>query len=138
MAELRDANTNPWYVLMTLYGEQEGERVDGDLHDLNSAAWNAWSCQGLDDAAAAEVASQAGLDVGETRGWLGMADKVKRKHRAVMLKRNKGSDFTYPGFPDFEEFINCSEIQFFNTVVLKNCIFGSIRNSVYACQPMRI
>ena len=46
MAELRDANMNPWYVLMTLYGEQEGERVDKELQAKNRAVWNAWSCQG--------------------------------------------------------------------------------------------
>ena len=125
MAELRDANTNPWYVLMTLYGEQEGKSpfVDEELHAKNRAVWNAWSCQGLDDAAAAEVAKLAQVDVGETRGWAEMAAKVKRRHRAETMKRNTDSDFTYPGFPDFEEFINCSGIQFFNKVVLKNCIF---------------
>uniref|UniRef100_UPI0040475D7F pentapeptide repeat-containing protein n=1 Tax=Yoonia sp. TaxID=2212373 RepID=UPI0040475D7F len=123
MATLPDANTNPWYVLMTLYGEQEGEWGDDDLHAKNRAVWNAWSCQGLDDDAAAVVAKLARVDLGETRGWAGMAVSVKRKHRAEMKKRNKDSDFTYPGFPDFEKRINCSGIQFFNTVVLRNCIF---------------
>ena len=123
MAELRDANTNPWYVLMTLYGEQEGLEVDWELHAKNRAVWNAWSCQGLDDAAAAEVAKLAQVDVGETRGWEEIAVSVKRKHRAEMKKRNTDSDFTYPGFPDFEKRIGCSDIQFFNTVVLRNCIF---------------
>jgi len=123
MAELRDANTNPWYVLMTLYGEQEGEWGDDNLHAKNRAVWNAWSCQGLDDDAAAVVAKLARVDVGETRGWAKIAVSVKRKHRAEMKKRNKDSDFTYPGFPDFEKRIGCSDIQFFNTVVLRNCIF---------------
>jgi len=123
MAELPDANTNPWYVLMTLYGELEGKWGDDDLHAKNRAVWNAWSCQGLDDDAAAVVAKLARVDVGETRGWAKIAVSVKRKHRAEMKKRNTDSDFTYPGFPDFEKFIGCSDIQFFNTVVLKNCIF---------------
>ena len=39
MATLPDANTNPWYVLMTLYGEQEGKRVDNALHAKNRAVW---------------------------------------------------------------------------------------------------
>jgi len=29
VGELKDANTNPWYVLMTLYGEQTEEEFDG-------------------------------------------------------------------------------------------------------------
>jgi len=70
----------------------------------------------------------ARVDVSETRGWAEMAAKVKRKHRAEMKKRTKGEDFTYPGFPNFEDLIECSEIQFFNSVVLKNCIFMQTAN----------
>ena len=40
---LTPANANPWYVLMTLYGEQAGEVVDDELHEKNRAAWNAWA-----------------------------------------------------------------------------------------------
>jgi len=39
---LKPANENPWYVLMTLYGEQEGEEIDWNLHEKNRRAWNAW------------------------------------------------------------------------------------------------
>lgn len=53
---LTPANANPWYVLMTLYGEQDGERVDWDLHEKNWAAWNAWSCQAMSDKEKAEAA----------------------------------------------------------------------------------
>ncbi len=42
MAELKDANTNPWYVLMTLHGEQTGERADRELAERNRKAWNGW------------------------------------------------------------------------------------------------
>ena len=70
MAELPNANTNPWYVLITLEGEQDDGPYHGndELHAKNRAVWNAWSCQGLDDEAAAEVAKLAGVDVAETRG----------------------------------------------------------------------
>uniref|UniRef100_UPI004047A12F hypothetical protein n=1 Tax=Yoonia sp. TaxID=2212373 RepID=UPI004047A12F len=40
MATLPDANTNPWYVLMTLYGEQEGEEVDVEVFKENRNVWN--------------------------------------------------------------------------------------------------
>ena len=126
MAELRDANSNPWYVLMTLYGEQDhvDPKVNQKRAEENCAVWNAWSCQGLDEDAAAEVAKLAHVDVAETRGWTEMAAKVKRQHRAAMKKRSKDvADYAYPGFPVFKDDINCSEIQFFNKVVLKNCIF---------------
>ena len=36
--KLTPANQNPWYVLMTLYGEQEGEAVVLQLDEDNRAA----------------------------------------------------------------------------------------------------
>jgi hypothetical protein len=112
---------------MTLHGEQDGKWVDVDLHRQNRAVWNAWSCQQLDDDAAAELAKQARVDVAETRGWSQIASEVKSKHRTEMEERND-DDFTYPGFPDFESSIQCSEIQFCKTVVLKNRIFTQLAN----------
>jgi hypothetical protein len=125
--KLTPANENPWYVLMTLYGEQDGEGVDVDLHRQNRAVWNAWSCQQLDDDAAAELAKQARVIVAETRGWAQIATEVKSKHRAEMKTRND-DDFTYPGFPDFESEIQCSEIQFCNILVLERYIFTQPAN----------
>ena len=133
-SKLTPANENPWYVLMTLHGEQDGEEVGDDLHDQNRAVWNAWSCQQLDDDAAAELAKQAAVDVAETRGWAQIATKVKRKHRAEMKTRND-DDFTYPGFPDFESAIQCSEIQFCNILALNGCIFTQDADFTFATFP---
>jgi hypothetical protein len=125
--KLTPANENPWYVLMTLHGEQDGEGGNVDPDDQNRAVWNAWSCQQLDDGAAAELAKQAQVDLAETRGWAQIATEVKRKHRAEMKTRNN-DDFTYPGFPDFESSIRCSEIQFCNILVLERFIFTKTAN----------
>jgi hypothetical protein len=119
---------------MTLYGEQDGEEVGDDLHDQNRAVWNAWSCQQLDDGAAAELAKQAQVDLAETRGWAQIATEVKRKHRAEMKTRND-DDFTYPGFPDFESEIQCSEIQFCNILVLERYIFTQDADFSFATFP---
>jgi hypothetical protein len=54
---LKPANENPWYVLMTLYGEQDGEEIDGELHEKNRAAWNAWACQGMTEEERQEAAT---------------------------------------------------------------------------------
>ncbi|SLN47087.1 hypothetical protein ROA7450_02326 [Roseovarius albus] len=40
MSDLKPANENRWYVLMTLYGEQDGDEIDWALHEKNVAAWN--------------------------------------------------------------------------------------------------
>ncbi|KPQ09850.1 MAG: Disulfide bond formation protein DsbB [Saliniramus fredricksonii] len=41
-SKLTPANQNPWYILMTLYGEQEGDEIDWELHKKNRRAWNSW------------------------------------------------------------------------------------------------
>jgi hypothetical protein len=112
---------------MTLYGEPDEEELDDDPDDQNRAVWNAWSCQQLYDDAAAELAKQTGVIMAETRGWAQIATVVKRKHRAEMKKRNN-DDFTYPGFPEFESSIRCSEIQFCNILVLERYIFTKTAN----------
>lgn len=48
--KLRPANENPWYLLATLYGEQEiGEpwEFDVPLHERNKLAWNRYVVRGL-------------------------------------------------------------------------------------------
>lgn len=40
MGELKPANQNPWYVLMTQFGEQTGDKIDWVLHEKNREAWN--------------------------------------------------------------------------------------------------
>lgn len=121
--KLTPANENPWYVLMTLYGEQVGENFNNDLHRQNREVWNAWSCKGLDDVSAVNVAKQARIKVDETRGWEDIAKKVMRKHRVEMKKRHNGEGYTYPGFPDFKEFVNCSCTLFSEELVLRNFVF---------------
>lgn len=88
MAELKDANTNPWYVLMTLYGEQEGDEVDEALAEKNRKVWNAWSCQGLNDEERARICANSEVEVAETRGWPKMKGEVSALHRVAMERRN--------------------------------------------------
>lgn len=54
---LTPANQNPWYVLMTLYGEPSGEddQFDWELHRKNARAWNTWVLSKLNEAEQHEV-----------------------------------------------------------------------------------
>ena len=85
---LTPANANPWYVLMTLYGEQDGAEVDSALHQKNRAAWNAWSCQAMADAARAAAAVTSGVTVAELADWPARQAEVADLHKAEMLRRN--------------------------------------------------
>ena len=60
---LRPANENPWYILMTLYGEQKGEEVDRELHEKNRRAWNAWSGHALNAEEREAAAKSSEIDM---------------------------------------------------------------------------
>ena len=67
--ELAAANTNPWYVLATIFGEQpEGASwldYDRELAAKNRRAWNGWFCGDLDEKTRQARAESAGLDAAE-------------------------------------------------------------------------
>jgi hypothetical protein len=45
------ANENPWYVLATIHGEQDGDGIDWDLHAKNRTTWNRFMAVALDEEA---------------------------------------------------------------------------------------
>lgn len=126
MAEQKPANQNPWYVLMTLHGEQTGRgtATDVELHEKNRAAWNAWSCQRMSWEEKEKAAKLSKVTVDELSAWDGLKDEVAERHEAEFKSRN-GEDVAYPGLPDYRHGINLSEIAFANQVVLANVIFSA-------------
>ena len=96
MNGLKPANENPWYVLMTLYGEQVGDEVHQALHARNRRVWNGWASQGLGEA---ERAAWDRVDEPDWKGWEFEAEQNEADHEAAMIARN-GAGFVYPGFPD--------------------------------------
>ncbi len=117
-------NTNMWYVLMTLYGEQTGQRVDEALHDSNRAAWNAWACQAMSDEERAKAAKSSGVTVAELAAWPVVMAEVARLHEAEMLRRN-GDGFAYAGLPDAARTVDFRRIRFAHRLVMKGSVFGS-------------
>lgn len=113
MVDLKPANTNPWYVLMTLYGEagDEGKYDAGETHDLNRWAWNSWALQ---DITAVELA-QAGIEIGEAENCLNSWEKDKaetlKKFQEVYAERNllSGADAALPVPSDY---VDLSQTEF--------------------------
>ncbi|WP_353339703.1 pentapeptide repeat-containing protein [Pelagimonas sp. KU-00592-HH] len=64
MTDLKPANENPWYVLMTLYGEQT-DFFDRGLHEANRRAWNAWVGKHLSDVEKNAAAKTCRIEVAE-------------------------------------------------------------------------
>lgn len=86
-AKLKPANENPWYVLMTLYGEGKLP-LRSEARDRNRRAWNAWIGQELCDEhipIAEELYDDAAVDL---RAWPGISEDVIDKHYEEWLKRN--------------------------------------------------
>ena len=119
MTERKPANENPWYVLMTLYGEQEGKWVDVDLAKKNQRVWNAWACQGLSDEERARICANSGRKISELLGWTEMEAEVRDRHRGEMIKRG-GYD---RGFPEVHKRIDLSKTDFSNMVWFQKFIF---------------
>lgn len=116
---LTPANQNPWYVLMTLYGEQEGEEVDGALHARNRAAWNGWASSGL------TRDERKKWDRWEQEGWKGWSSeylRVQEEHKRQMQARN-GAGFVYPGFPEPSQQVDMSNLIFARALVAQGMLF---------------
>ena len=106
---VNNANTNPWYVLMTLYGEQcdpDSKSAvmpyyDKALHNDNRRLWNAWAGLLLLSSGSEKVDTKGKLTESELAGKEVDLGEIRRLHRQEMMSRN-GSTFQYPGFPEDE------------------------------------
>lgn len=122
---LTPANQNPWYVLMTLYGEQDGEEVDEALHEKNMEAWNAWACQGMSTVERQKAAELIGVTDGHIRFWSQNHSRVIHALQEIMSERNRNSpEFIYPGTPDFNHRIDLSSTRFSKILNMGRFIFG--------------
>lgn len=138
--KLTPANENPWYVLMTLYGEQEG----GDVKDRalaeqnkerrlrNRAVWNAWSCQQMTTEEQNKVSRQSGVPLEELKAWNSYSADLDLRHMAVttlhkaeMIRRN-GPEFTYPGFPENDAQYDLSRIEIQTSIFCERYIFKNL------------
>ena len=115
---VNNANTNPWYVLMTLYGEQcdAGFKnavvpdYDITLHNANRRLWNAWAGLFLLSSGSEQIDTQCKLTEGELAGKEVDLGEIRRLHRQEMMSRN-GLTFQYPGFPEDKHQISLRNIE---------------------------
>ena len=123
----KPANENPWYVLMTLYGEQDGLYLDADLASRNRKAWNAWSCQAMNYDAQLVAARSAKVTIEEVRGWNALQATLKQLHEDEMRRRNV-SGFEYPGMPNVASEVNLDHLLFEHVLVMNNAVFSGSTN----------
>lgn len=135
MADLKPANENPWYVLMTLYGEQDGETelADNELNSKNREVWNAWASQAPQPSEQLKKFSRV-MRRNERIKWVNIEAEILKRHQDEMRKRNS-KEFLYPGFPDFSAPIDLSGVHFKNSLWLSSLHFYnsvSFKNSRFS------
>jgi uncharacterized protein YjbI with pentapeptide repeats len=65
LIDLKPANENPWYVLMTLSGEQDGHGIDEERHRKNAGFWNSFIAPSSGNPSM-ELLSRGGLEFQKT------------------------------------------------------------------------
>ncbi|MEO0623362.1 MAG: pentapeptide repeat-containing protein [Pseudomonadota bacterium] len=105
--ELKDASTNPWYVLMTIAGEQNGWLVDPDLHDRNRRYWNGWAGAALSEARKAELIDKHGFTAED---FAPLTEKETNEIRRQLRERAGTEEILDPSDP-----VDCRKTRFLTT-----------------------
>ena len=122
---LKPANENPWYVLATVFGEQEGVEVDRDLHGKNRRIWNGWACQGMSPEERAKLANKMALEPAE----LADLNEDEQSLLEQAFKDRLGADAIVP---DSDETVDFSKTHFVNTLVFTKCVVAGPADFVSA------
>ncbi len=109
--ELRPANENPWYVLMTLYGDAYGK---------NRKVWNSWAAQVLTDEE--KLAYEELGKVDELTKWETIRDEVELKFTYEFEKRN-GPRARVPPIPDPNVSVRLSKLLITSHLELESYVF---------------
>ncbi len=124
-SKLKPANENPWYILMTLCGEYEGEDIDWKLRVENRKLWNSWSCQSLPEEKRNEYTSLAGIPLEETDWTAEKSSELEERFLFAWRTRNR-RDLEAPRIPYPSEKYDLSKTVFSNQVVAQNLIFRDV------------
>lgn len=117
---LTAANKNPWYVLATIYGEQEIDAdpfiTDKELAAKNRRAWNGWFCGGLSN----EVRDERARSIGLSAADLGPLSDAERK----AIERNfKARTQNNVKLPSAIETIDFGKVIFTNYICFEKFVF---------------
>ena len=122
-SKLTPANQNPWYILMTLYGEQEGDEIDWELHEKNRQAWNAWSCQHKTKKERDELSNVAIIPSFELEYNCETEKRISALFYENYTKRNN-SKLSIEA-PDSREPVKFNNTYFHRNLILERFVFSS-------------
>jgi hypothetical protein len=120
LIDLKPANSNPWYVLMTLHGEQQGGEIDEDLHKKNVEYWNRLRGQ-TPGTSYAKLFEKHGLTFRHLDAG-GIQGDIRQAYQAQWIMRNPGLEM--PSIPEAHDKLNLSKTVFDNLFAINNMYFG--------------
>ncbi|MGI9389516.1 MAG: hypothetical protein ACR2O1_05605, partial [Boseongicola sp.] len=82
--ELQPAARNPWYVLMTVHGEQDAGGIDLALNAKNRRIWNGWACSKMSVDERATLAEKLDLPAKDLEPW---SDEERKQVEQAFEKR---------------------------------------------------
>jgi hypothetical protein len=126
MADLKPAETNPWYVLSTLHGPQTGNGIDRELAAKNVALWNIWSCQNLTDEQR-EKLREAGTELPDIAAWEEQKEEIETLYKKRFSEMGIGDD-ERPEIPDAGLQIDMSGTVFSHIALWTKAIFSQKAN----------
>lgn len=132
-SKLTPANQNPWYILMTLYGEQEGDEIDWELHEKNRQAWNLWMLHRLSRDERKKYASIQRTEHVTDIEYRDFIKEISQKYIQVWAERN-GDTLPPADIPRQKTCIDLSKIIFEKCCKFSKYIFLpqiSFKSSVF-------
>ncbi|WIY23501.1 hypothetical protein [Parasedimentitalea psychrophila] len=124
-SDLKPANANPWYVLMTLYGEQDEDSKNTGLQKKNRDAWNAWVASRISIKLSDEMEPHWNSD------WLGRFCPLRWSTEMEKLFR---TECTRRGFPQADVPTHETEIRLSKLDIP----FGLNLTGYLFCQPVTL
>ncbi len=113
--ELQPAEKNPWYVLATVFGEQEG-RYDKELAAKNRRIWNGWACSRMQPDARRKLEAEIELEPGDLDPLT--PEEMAQVHAAFKDRLGDAVPVPETGIVDM------SKTHFSHTVVWEKCVFA--------------
>ncbi len=119
-SKLTPANQNPWYILMTLYGEQEGDGIEGIKYMQNRRIWNSWMCQHLNEGELRGLISD--FDAYGVVPWRDLQDDATKLFAQCWMQRNEKTN-PIPDFPSPNEPVLLNNTAFGKRIFAENFLF---------------
>ena len=119
--KLKPANENPWYILMTLYGEQDGDEIDLELAKRNRHAWNLWASREIRHSKS-EALQEYGVYLPPPDSWREEWGNILERFESEFRRRNPNAEFNVNAIAEPKQ-IYLFKVEFHHPLILDGYVF---------------